>query len=88
MSTSSGRYRFTRSSASVAGFLSQNRASTDATNALENWQRMEKNRCYDVEIDEDDELVVRLTFDSSDEAAGSHIEALCEKHGVGRQFLL
>lgn len=87
MSTSSGRYRFTRSSESVAGFLSQNRASTDATNALEKWQRMEKNRCYDVELDEDDELVVRLTFDSSDGAAGSDIDALCEKDGVDRQFL-
>lgn len=87
MSTSSGRYRFTRSSESVAGFLSHNRASTDAISILEKWQRMKKKRCYDVERDEDDGLVARLTFESSDEVAGSHIDALCSEHGLDRQFI-
>lgn len=87
MGISSGKYRFTRSSESVAGFLSQNRASTDAIGALEKWQRMEKKRRYDIESDEDDELIAMLTFESSDEVAGCHIDALCIEYGLDRQFI-
>ena len=48
---------------------------------------MEKKRRYDIERDEDDELVARLTFESSDEVAGCHIDALCIEYGLDRQFI-
>jgi hypothetical protein len=89
MNNSMGKYRFVRQVESISGFFSQNRASTDAMNVLGKWRRMGQGRAFKLEKgeDEDEQLVAILTFDSSDELAGSHLDALCEQHGVGRQFV-
>lgn len=77
-----GTYRFVRAAKSASGFLSRNRASTDARNVLANWRAMSKERDFAVKAEEDEELVAVLTFDSADQAAGSQMGALCEKYGV------
>lgn len=77
-----GTYRFVRAANSASGFLSQNRASTDARNVLENWRAMSRERNFTIKAEEDEELVAVLTFESEDQAAGSQMGALCEKYGV------
>jgi hypothetical protein len=58
------KYRFVRAVGNVAGFLSQNRASTDARNVLSQWQGMAPGRSYKIDVDEDGKLTAVLTFES------------------------
>lgn len=78
-------YRFTRSANSVTGFFSKNRASTDALAALENWREMGAGREFNVDDDQEEQIVATLTFDFSDRVtAGVQLVEMCEKHGVER----
>lgn len=73
---------FKRDPRSRIGFQSANRASTDAISALENWKLQVADREYQVHQDTDDELVVVLSFDFGDTAAGPDLDAECARHGV------
>ena len=61
-------------------------ASTDALKALQKWVG-KGNRSYEVELDEDDELVAVLTFEQEDISAGPQLDDACEEHGVKRTFV-
>ncbi len=80
------RYRFTRASG-VTGFLSANRASTDALNALIVWSTRQPGRSYVKTLDEDDLLEADLTWHESDDAAGPELDGSCHEVGVTRSFV-
>ena len=81
------KYKFTRSN-SLSGFARTNRASTDALNALSEWQNKDKNWSYEVEVDEDEKLIAVLTFgDSDSEKAGVTLEIACDRYGIVREYL-
>lgn len=80
----SANYRFNRSK-DISGFLRKNRASTDATNALEEWRVARSGRTYEVVIDNDD-LVARLSWEDNDKEAGPDLDGQCSKVGVERNF--
>jgi len=78
-------YRFSRDPDSPAGSMSANRASTDAMGAVANWELAGPDRSYEVLVDEDDELVVRLSFLATQrDQAGHDLNARCARHGVTR----
>lgn len=86
----SAAYRFERDPQSVFGFLTTNRASTEACNVLEKWQLQADGRTYEVirdEQDSEDTLEARLSFALGDSLAEEHLEALCLEHGVRRARL-
>jgi hypothetical protein len=88
MSKTNGKYRFTRRANSVTGFFSKNRASTDALAALANWRDQGVGREFNVDDDQEEQIVATLTFDLSDRVtAGVQLDELCEKHGVERTFI-
>ena len=87
MNTSVGKYRFVRDAENLSGIFSQNQASTDAMNVLHKWRGMAAGRDFKVEVDEEEQLVAVLTFETLDQAAGSQIDLLCAQHGVNRQFV-
>lgn len=55
----SAEYRFNKSK-SISGFLSQNRSSTDALNALQRWSGGEKGRSFKIKTDEVELLIAQL----------------------------
>ena len=77
------RYKFERDT-SVKGFLSSNRASTDALGAVSTWSTSAAGRSYAVQIDEDDALVADLTWSETDLAAGTDLNNSCHSFGVDR----
>lgn len=88
MNRTTGTYRFTRSANSVTGFFSKNRASTDALAALDNWQAKGVGREFNIDDDQEEQIVATLTFDFSDRViAGVQLVEMCEKHGVERTFI-
>jgi hypothetical protein len=64
------------------GFLSRNRASTDALNALEGWKAAASGRSYVPVVDADEELVADIVFAESDAEAGPEMGRMCMQHGV------
>lgn len=78
----SGRYRFVRRSNSIEGFVSKNRASTDAIGVLEIWSKDRPQRSYNILIDEDDELVADLTWSETDFSVGTSLENACDELGI------
>jgi hypothetical protein len=79
------RYSFRRGKG-LSGFFSTHRASTDALNALQVWVES-AGRSYEVLEDEDDELVVDLSFNESDASAGPDLDQASEKYGVERAYI-
>lgn len=79
------KWTFERDTRSSAGFLSRNRASTDALSALSRWEAQRLGRSHDIERDGDDEIVVSLSCDASDASAGADLDALCLSVGVCRR---
>jgi hypothetical protein len=75
------RYKFVRDT-SMEGFLSRNRASTDALGAMTLWSSGAAGRSYDVRVDEDDILVVDLTWIETDRTAGADLEQSSRSAGV------
>lgn len=78
------RYRFIRDTSSITGFLSGNRASTDALRAMNIWSSRATGRSYAVQIDEDDTLVVDLTWSETDRSAGADLHDSSRSVGVDR----
>lgn len=80
------RYRFTRNT-SVNGFLSRNRASTDAHGALNDWSNDASGRAYTVIGDNDDTLLVDLTWGEGDLAAAADLDTACRRLGLDRSHV-
>lgn len=81
------RYRFTRDRSNVTGLVSGNRASTDALGALSVWCGAQQGREYVVVIDEDEQLVVDLSWSEADSSAGPDLDSACLKLGVSRSYV-
>jgi hypothetical protein len=79
-------YKFIRSQ-SISGFLKSNIASTDAINALSNWENSAHERSYEILIEKDEELLARLTWEKSDTSAGSALDVACLNFGVERVYI-
>lgn len=77
------QYRFERDSG-VSGFLSTNRASTDAQNALGEWQEAHSERDINIVADEEEKLVAELCWAEGDDSAGRDLDVACQNHGVAR----
>jgi hypothetical protein len=76
---------FERDTKSVAGFGSANRPSTDAINALLQWQSRAPGRSY-IEIDGDGEILrAQIMWDSDDGAAGDDLDFFSNQVGVKRR---
>lgn len=88
MATQSARYKFTRGQG-AEGLGAQQSASTDAVNALEQWQAAHAQRSYTFKMEEDsnDQLIATLKWDVADEEAGPKLQAECHKRGVAYAFL-
>lgn len=81
------RYKFVRAPGMV-GFLSGNRASTDAMLAVIEWSEAGVSRSYDeVPPGEDETLVADLAWSEVDHAAGENLDACCCKFGVTRSYI-
>ena len=78
------RYRFVRKNKSIKGFLSSNSPSTDALNAVDNWSNAKPQRSYTTLVDENEQLLVELSWSESDDSAGPDLEESCHKFGVNR----
>ena len=83
----SGRYKFTRKNNSIKGFLSTNRPSTDALNALAIWSTAQPERSFTVLIDEDEQLLANLSWGDTDTSAGSSLEAACDNYGLEHSYV-
>ena len=81
-----GRYWFTRSSG-INGFFSNNRASTDALNALSEWSSKQTRRSYEELKDEDETLLARLSWSESDIDAGQDLDNACLSCGVEHSYV-
>ena len=76
-------YSLVRSN-SIEGFLSSNRPSTDALNAVGDWSNSQPERSHTVRVVEDKLLVVELSWSEADDSAGSDLDEACRKFGVDR----
>lgn len=75
--------RFERAD-SKEGFLSAQRASTDALNALGAWRNERGGRGFDVLQDEAEFIVARLIWGDDDASVGDSLNGICAKYGVRR----
>lgn len=76
-------YRLTRDRRSPTGFLSSQRPSTNAMNAIEKWRVAGSGRSYVVVDDQDDYLVAKLTLVSVDiDEFNALCAQVCVKHEV------
>jgi hypothetical protein len=74
-------YRFERDKQSPSGFLSKNRASTDALSELHCWRNLFAGCSFSVTVDEDYALEATLAFSEDDADAGGQIDHLCAQRG-------
>lgn len=75
-----GTYRFKRNN--ISGFMSHNRASTDAIKALEQWCNVHEGRKYKVMVDEDAFIIAQLFWNDKDNEAGPDLIATCHNNRV------
>lgn len=83
----SGCYKFVRKDNSIEGFMSRNRPSTDALNALHIWSNVRSQRGFAVLVDEDEQLTANLSWNEADTSAGASLEAVCDECGVERFYV-
>jgi len=79
-------YRLARGN-SIEGFLSSNRPSTDALSAVSVWSNSQSERSHTVRVDEDELLVVELSWSEADASAGSDLDEACRRFGVSRSYV-
>lgn len=79
-----GRYRFGRADG-IVGFMSTQRPSTNALNALGLWTVQSADRSFAVVQEADDWLVADLSWRPRDEQAGTSLDFACYRNGVERQ---
>jgi hypothetical protein len=80
------RYKFERASG-APGFLSTNSPSTDALNALGEWQDAHPERECDSVRDEGDCLIADLSWAECSDSVGRELDDACQKYGVERSFV-
>ncbi len=82
------KYKFKRDDFSLIQIF-PNRASTDAINALNQWESENENWSYSIEEDDDEYLIAELTIQDADlELPGTRLESLCLNRGVIRSTSL
>lgn len=82
-----GRYRFVRNTNSIEGLASVNRSSTDALNTVNLWSNAAPQRSFAIIIDEDEQLLVDLSWSDTDISAGPNLDDICHKFGVERSYV-
>ena len=87
-SKTSSDWRFERDSG-VTGFMSTQQVSTDALNALNQWQAKDVRRAFEVlaGYESDEFMEVRLSTGHTDANGGGELDALALKYGVMRRPL-
>jgi hypothetical protein len=80
------RYKFVRD-VGIEGFVSSNRPSTDALNAVITWSRGHASRSYAPKTSENEILVVDLTWSDGDGAAAADLDQSCRRFGVDRSLV-
>ena len=80
------RYKFFRDT-SMRGFLSGNRASTDAINAVSDWSNAASGRSYELQSEEDETVVVDIMWSELDYTADVNLDDFCRKRGVTRSYV-
>lgn len=83
----SGNYRFSRKHNSLMEFMSSNRPSTDALNALGTWSNGQPQRSFTPLVDEDDQLLACLYWSENDISAGPDLESACTTQGIERSYV-
>ena len=80
-------YIFTRDDKSASGFMSPNRASTDAAGVVSNWSAS-AGRSYQTLQDQDDLLIAKLSYQEDDErAAADDLNRRCADKGIKRETI-
>lgn len=80
-------YIFSRDEKSVSGFMSSNRASTDAAGVVLNWAAVE-GRSYQTMLDQDDFLIAQLTYDEERaKEAADDLNQRCGDRGLKRETI-
>ena len=80
-------YIFTRDDQSVSGFMSPNRASTDAVGVVINWSAS-AGRSYQILQDQDDLVIAKLSYQEDDErAAADDLNRRCADKGIKRETI-
>ena len=80
-------YIFTRDDKSASGFMSPNRASTDAAGVVINWSAS-AGRSYHTRHDQDDLLIAKLSYQKADErAAADDLNRRCTEQGLKREAI-
>ena len=79
-------YRFARNNKSIEGAVSNNQLNTDALNAVNTWAKAKPQRSFDILEDEDEKLLLKLSWSESDGSAGPDLEQHCIKKGVERIY--
>ena len=80
-------YIFTRDDQSVSGFMSPNRASTDAVGVVVNWTAS-AGRSYQILQDQDDLVIAKLSYQKADErAAADDLNRRCTEQGLKRETI-
>ncbi len=70
----------------MEGFQSSNRPSTDALNAISDWTNKDPDRSYETLEDDDDQILIELNWNQSDNCAAPDLDSACNKFGVTRTF--
>ena len=78
--------KFTRIINWVPG--SNNRASTDAINALEQWKASVSSREYKILQDDDEFIIANIEFSSSDRNAGDDMASACRQYSIHREITI
>jgi hypothetical protein len=83
-STSTSTWKFERDG--IKGFLSAERASSDALSALAQWQSEDPRRSFKIVSGEESEteMVAELSTDAADSNSGASLDTACAKHSVSR----
>lgn len=80
-------YIFARDVESASGFMSPNRASTDAAGVVINWSAS-VGRSYQILQDQDDLLIAKLSYQEDDErAAADDLNRRCAAKGIKRETI-
>lgn len=79
-------YKFTRNINDHR--VSNERASTDAIGALEQWTANVSSREYEVSDDNDEFIIATVRFSSSDNNARDDMASACRQYSVQREMII
>jgi len=80
-------YIFSRDDQSIPGFMSPDRASTDAIGVVTNWSAW-VGRSHQILQDQDDLLIAKLSYQEADERlAADDLNRRCAEQGLKRETI-